>query len=126
MRLFILTAALLCGVLAAAEVIDRNEFSAGNAAAVPPGFAAYAGREKLGGSRSFATDGGRRVLELVDDRDDGIRSGRANIIKHRLKSNGRRELRTGTARRFFCSSPSCRAERGYSSGFTPPTRSGGR
>ena len=39
MRLFILTAALLCGVLAAAEVIDRNEFSAGNAAAVPPGFA---------------------------------------------------------------------------------------
>lgn len=48
MRLFILTAALLCGVLAAAEVIDRNEFSAGNAAAVPPGFAAYPGREKLG------------------------------------------------------------------------------
>ena len=71
MRLFILTAALLCGVLAAAEVIDRSEFSAGNAAAVPPGFAAYPGREKLGGSRSFATDGGRRVLKLVDDRDDG-------------------------------------------------------
>ena len=71
MRLFILTAALLCGVLAAAEVIDRNEFSAGNAAAVPPGFAAYPGREKLGGSCSFATDGGRRVLKLVDDRDNG-------------------------------------------------------